>query len=156
MDYIFKSWHKWYPFNSVSVMIHSSAAKKIFTSSTSVLQFCFILFNSVIKGHRARFMTDILLVIPQLTPSHIFCYTLQCPNKGCKQHSQLSDSGAGAFQHAAFCMVRISQIFSSYPAIVILPCRVKGYSLIDLSPHCICRSAWNVKHGRIGPHESCF
>lgn len=70
-------------------------------------------------------MRDLVVVIPQFTPSHIFCYTLQCPNKGCKQHSQLSDSGAGAFQHAAFCMVRISQIFSSYPAVIILPLQGK-------------------------------
>lgn len=45
--------------STVSLMIHSRAVEKIFTSSTSVLQFCLISFNSAIKGNRARFMTDI-------------------------------------------------------------------------------------------------
>lgn len=92
----------------------------------AVLQFWLISFTSyLLPGNRTKFMTGIVVLISQFTPSQCFCYTLKCPNKGCKQHSHLSDSRAGAIQHTAFCMLRLSQIFSSYPPVIILPLQGK-------------------------------
>lgn len=80
-------------------------------------------------------MTHIAVLISQFTPSQPFCFTLQCPNKGCKQHSQHSDlileqEPSSELYFACSEWARASPVtfLSSFWA-----CRVKRYTLIGLS-----------------------
>lgn len=65
----------------------------------------------------AIFVTDIVVLMSQFTHSH------PAVSKE-RQQTALPkfwlDPGAGALQRSAFCMLRISQIFSSYPPLIIL------------------------------------
>lgn len=78
--------------STISVIIHQrETGCRKHLDIFGVLQSCFISFNSTVKCSRAMFMTDTVVLRSHFTPSQAFCYMSRCPNKGCKQRSQLSD-----------------------------------------------------------------